>query len=314
VIPLGIQAPIGLVGAVALRYREAKREREILRKTFGYFLPNRVVDQLAANMGPILAQDQLVYGTCLATDAERFTAFAEPIAPQELGRLMNEYYAVLFAPVEQHGGMVSDVLGDAMLAVWAASRPDADLRKGACEAALDIVRALGAPHGVSARAALRTRIGLHSGQMALGTIGAGKHFEYRAVGDIVNTANRIQELNKVLGTRLLASEAVLENVKGFCVRPLGDFLLSGKSIPVTALELLSREDQASHEIKWLCTAFGEALNCYQRQDWQQASERFAEIQQRFPDDGPSRFYLARCQAHREEPPTEAWDAVVRVPG
>ena len=60
---------------------------------------------------------------------------------------------------------------------------------------------------VRGRPVLRTRFGLHSGQMLLGNIGASHHYEYQAVGDMVNTATRIEGLSKYLGTQVLASEA-----------------------------------------------------------------------------------------------------------
>ncbi len=90
-----------------------------------------------------------------------------------------------------------------MLAVWATTEPDLSLRSRACLAALDIASAVDRFNAASGRLALPTRIGLHSGQLLLGSVGAMDHYEYRAVGDIVNTATRLEGLNKHLGTRLL---------------------------------------------------------------------------------------------------------------
>ena len=130
-------------GGALLNYRDAKRERAAIKSAFGYFLPDTVVEQLARNVGPVTANNQLVYGACLATDAEQYTALAEKMDPTELGRLMNEYYKGLFESVSQRGGIVSDVIGDAMLAIWASSSADPSLRRQACDAALDAARATG---------------------------------------------------------------------------------------------------------------------------------------------------------------------------
>ena len=112
--------------------------------------------------------------------------------PAELGALMNRYYGVLFEPVKRHGGLVQDVVGDSMLAIWATTEPDASLRSRACLAALDIASAVDRFNATSGRFALPTRIGLHSGRLLLGSVGAIDHYEYRAVGDIVNTATRLE--------------------------------------------------------------------------------------------------------------------------
>ena len=174
-IPLCFQAPLALFGGVLLNYREARRERKLIKQAFGYYLPDKIVDQLAERMGPISSTDQLVYGTCLATDVEKYTALAETMSPRELSQLMNEYFAELFKPVERLGGVVNEVVGDAMLAIWAASSSQASVRKQACQAAFEIVAALERfNRAVVGRPALPTRIGLHSGQVLLGNIGASQ--------------------------------------------------------------------------------------------------------------------------------------------
>ena len=126
---------------------------------------------------------------------------------------MNRYYGVLFEPVKQHGGLVQDVVGDSMLAIWATTEPDASLRNRAMVAALAAATAVDRFNAASGRFALPTRIGLHSGRLLLGSVGAIDHYEYRAVGDIVNTATRLEGLNKHLGTRLLVSAEVLHGLE-----------------------------------------------------------------------------------------------------
>jgi adenylate cyclase len=196
VVPLCFQAPMALFGAVAGRYREARSERERIKQAFGYFLPSTVVEQLTSHVGPITSANREVFGVCLATDVEHYTTLAEKMGPTQLSLLMNKYFAALFGPVERHGGIVSDVVGDAMLAIWSGASPDPSLRGEACRAALEIAATLAQFNRSSDRPTLPTRIGLHSGQMLLGSVGAAHHYEYRAVGDIVNTASRIEALGK----------------------------------------------------------------------------------------------------------------------
>ena len=241
--PVALQAPAALFAGVWLNFRDTKREREAIKHAFGFFLPRSVVDQLARNLGPLPDANRVVFGACLATDVEKYTTLAETTEPARLGELMNDYYAELFVPVERSSGVIADVVGDSMMAVWVRSAKGPDVRRSACLAALEIAAAVERFNAAgSGRPALPTRFGLTSGEMLFGTVGASGHYEYRAVGDIVNTASRIQGLNKVLGTRLLASEETVRGLDDIVARPLGSFLLVGKAKPVSIVELLGLRD------------------------------------------------------------------------
>ena len=313
IIPLGVQAPLALFAGVWLHYRDTKRERERVKQAAGYFLPKTVVDQLERSIGPVTSGNRVVFGACLATDMENYTALAEGMDPAKLGELMNAYYAELFQPVERSGGTVVDVVGDAMVAIWVAKLPDAELKINACESALDISAALQRFNDSRAeRPALSTRFGLHAGEMLIGSIGASQHFEYRAVGDIVNTASRIQGLNKVLGTRVLASEATVEGLDRFMTRPLGSFLLAGKTTAVSVVELCGRTLDATHSQSKLCESFAEALGAYHSRRWQEAAERFSEILRGAPEDGPGRFFAKRCEHLLANPPGDDWTPTIRI--
>ena len=314
VVPLFIQVPLALAGALSLYYHGSRQEYKALKAACGVFLPERILSELTKRADSVDSHSQLVYGTCLATDAEMYTSLAENMDPAGLRILMNQYYETMFVPVSEHKGIVSDVVGDAMLAIWAASAEDEFLRKNACLASLDIIDAVSRFNQVEGRPRLPTRIGLHSGEMFLGTIGALNHYEYRAVGDMVNTTNRIQGLNKYLGTHLLASDKVVEGLDDFLTRPMGAFLLAGKTSSVYIVELMARKEDASREQIWLCEIFAYAMRSYELQEWPGGCHNFSEILRAFPDDGPARFYLKRCQDYREMAPVGPWDASIRIDG
>ena len=145
--------------------------------------------------------------------------------------------------------------------------------------------------------------------MALGNVGGISHYEYRAVGDMVNTANRIQDLNKALGTKVLASATVLEGVDGVVGRRLGAFRLRGKANAVTVYELVGVEPHIADEQRWLCRTFEQALDAFGAQQWDEAREILVRIAGRFLDDGPTRFYLQLLEnePHRA---TQSWDGIL----
>ncbi len=295
-VPVLLQTPLALFLGLLWRQRQLNRERRRIRQAFGYYLPDKVVENLARSSQYLKIQGESMFGVCLASDAAQYTQLAELLTPEALGVYMHDYYERLFKPVRTHGGIISDVVGDAMLAIWSARQPESRLRRQACEAALEALSAGQVPHS---RTDLQTRIGLHAGEIMLGNIGALDHYEYRAVGDIVNTASRIEGLNKLLGTHLLASEAVLMGLDGFVSRRLGTFRMVGKQKAIVIYELLGLQGEDDQPLSLLCQFFAEGLNAYQQHDWQAAIGYFLQTLKVCSDDGPSRYYLERCELHAQ---------------
>jgi adenylate cyclase len=233
---------------------------------------------------------------------------------------MNAYFEAVFGPVREHGGIVSDVKGDSMLAVWFALNPDATLRHQACLAALEIARAVRwFNQGVSVQIKesfeglqLPTRIGMDAGVISLGTVGGGDHYEYRPVGAPVTTADRIEGLNKDLGTQILLSEEALFQLEGFLTRELGEFLLRGKKRPVVVHELICRRERSNEAQQRLCEVFREGMNAYRRRCWDEAIDMFAKASDIRGQDGPSLFYSRLCDAYRKNPPGEEWDGLIQM--
>ena len=233
--------------------------------------------------------------------------------PQELGSLMNNYYDTIFKQVKAHGGNISDIVGDSMLAIWASSVDDADLRAKACMSALDIACAIDKFNQLlTSRFRLPTRIGLHSGSVLLGNIGAIDHYEYTPIGDVVNTASRIEGLNKYLGTKILVTEDALCKVNSFLTRKLGKFLLAGKSKPIAVLELICCQKEANEKQIALCKTFAKALDAYNRRSFKEAIEILHESMKNDYTNGPSQFYLTLCQQYINNPPSQTWNGLISL--
>ena len=319
VVPLFIQAPLAFVGSIVLKYIYAGRERQNIKKAFGYYLPDELVDKLARNIASLKTHSQQVYGTCLATDAEQYTSLSETMDPDELRNFINKYFEVIFKPVKQHGGMVANVVADSMLATWMTDQPDAASRKHACFSALEIDLAVHRFNQPLDTTALPTRIGLHSGKTILASLGAEGHYEYRPIGDLVNTSTRIEGLNKYLGTRILVSEVVLYDLDTFLTRELGQFLLKGKTKPLMIHELICIRDEADEHQTKLCALFSESLAAYRKQSWKEAIEKFSRLNEIFSKiygedwkDGPSQYYIELCEEYYKNPPAEPWTGMVRM--
>lgn len=310
--PLVVQAPMALFGGVLWHYVEGQRVRHRLSALLDDLLPPAVVDNLLGRLRRIAPGERELFGVFVYTDVEGFTSICEGMEPADITRMLNDYFALIFPPVESRGGNVSDIVGDGMLAFWTATGPDIDVRRAACFAALDIAALTGQRGGLPGWPRLPTRIGVHGGGLMLSRIGASRHHEYRLVGDAVNTASRLESLSKQLGTKLLISEDALTGLDDLLIRPLGVFMLAGKSTPIRVCELLARADDATTEQRWLRNEFADALTAYCERRWAEAVTRWSAILQRLPNDGPSCFYLERAQRFAETPPPADWQSIERI--
>lgn len=312
-IPLFLQAPLGYVGTLLWDYREVNKERQEVRRALGYYLPKEVVDRLARDRVDIRREGQTVYGACLFTDVAGYTTASESLSPREVSTYMHQYLEATFEPIHKHGGIVIDLKGDSILAVWKGSAADSTVRAKACEAALGVAEAV-RKFNQAADSAIKlpTRISVHAGPVFLGNIGAGTHYEYGVAGDTVTTASRLDGLNKYLGTRVLISEEVVRDLKGYFTREVGTFLMKGKSNPVVAHELIGRAAEEDQQQRDVCALFSEARQAFQKRVWDVAKTKFLEVCDRMPEDRVAQFYLKLCEQYRAAPPPEPWNGTIAM--
>jgi len=312
VTPLLVQLLPATFAAILLRHRDLKQERARIRHAFGMHLPLPIVDQLARGIRDFETSTEHAFGICLATDAEQYTALSEALEPVVLKQHLNAYYEALFSPVRSHSGVITDVVGDSMFAIWVADTDHPELRRTACEAALEILSAVDDFNRDTPDRRLPTRLGLHCGDLVLGHVGAVDHYEYRAVGDIVNTASRIEGLSKRLGTELLASDEMVGGLEDLRARPLGRFLLKGKTRALRICELVppGRADDIPVVRRW--ERFSEGLEAFRIGDWKGALACFEAAEREGGGDGPSAFYRRLCHRYLTEPPAGEWTGIVRL--
>jgi adenylate cyclase len=145
----------------------------------------------------------------------------------------------------------------------------------------------------------------------LGAVGAREHLEYRAIGDMVNSAARIQALNKRLGTTVLAAIDAMPD-EGVCYRQVGTFQLAGKQNLLEICEPLVFGAPASERMRELVERFTAALRRFRQGQLQVAMEDFEAILRDYPDDGPSRFYVEYIRSSREAADGGFCDSVIRL--
>ncbi|MGH8474981.1 MAG: CHASE2 domain-containing protein [Methylococcales bacterium] len=308
--PLLIQLPLAFSAAMLMKYRATHRKSRRIQQTAGFFLPREVVESLADWKREELGDaGRIVEGVCLASDAENFASFAEKFEPHELKHHLNCYYGLLFQPIRNRGGRILDVVGDAMLAFWENNPHPGHSSLQACAAAMEI-QGKTKPGAANLEVnILPTRIGLHAGKMVVGHVGAGDHFEFRAVGDMINTTSRIEALNKQLGTRVLASSLVADALEGFVTRRVGKFRLKGKENHLEIFELVGRPENCDQEFLDKRQIFLDGLAEYEAGRWREAKLVFDAIIQDYGDDGPSQFFRLVCDEYLRNGTPKDWDGV-----
>ena len=289
-VPWVTQVGAALVAGVALRARASGRERAQVVAAFRPYLPEHVVRQVARDpQGALVAnRSREIQAVCLVSDAAGYATLGERLPAQRLHDVANRYYATVLEPIRVQRGMVTDIVGDSALALWPLTQAGVSARLRACRAALDIQAAL-ADFELPDGARLPTRVGLHLGEVVLGPVGAAGHFEYRAVGDVVNTTSRIEALNKQLGTQVLASAGVVEGISGIDRRRVGRFVLAGREQAIELFELLGPAQAARVATGPLMR---EALDAFAAGHAMQAQGAFRAVLAADPNDGVAEFYLA----------------------
>jgi adenylate cyclase len=243
-IPLFVQTPIAVFGCLI-------RKRAISVKTIRHFLPGEIASRITAGekLKDLRTIDRKIFGTCLIADIEDFTKTSEDREPEVISRHRKIYFEKVMTPLRKYDVLIEKTTGDGVVAVWKDS-PRIDTRFRACHAAADMMRAV-RTYNRSAAVCFPTRIGVNCGHMHIGLVGAEGHYEYDVTGDTVNTAQRIENLNKLLGTRILLSEKV-KGCPDFLTRYVGSFIFEGKSKPVAVHELISGMKEADNGRHELC--------------------------------------------------------------
>jgi adenylate cyclase len=180
---------------------EAGRSLDKARNTlkwFGAYVPERLVRRLmAAGEEEVPSRRRMV--TVMFTDIVEFTPQAESLPEQETAELLNHHFALLGACIEREHGMIDKYIGDSVMAVWGVIEPPENHAAGALRAALAIVRVVredNARRSAEGKEIIRLRIGVHSGPVVVGNIGAPGRVNFTVVGDTVNLAQRFEQLGK----------------------------------------------------------------------------------------------------------------------
>ncbi len=209
---------------------EGLRERERIRETFGRYVDESVASTILQRGGDGVLAGETREATILFTDVSGFTTIAETLPPDHLIGALNEYLETVLAPIQAHGGVVNTFIGDGLFASFNMPLACPAHASAAIRAAIDIQRAVAGRCFGEAKVPFVTRIGISTGSVIGGSVGAGQRLSFTLLGDTVNLAARLEKLNKDHGTSILLSETTRAGCgTEFVFKPLGSTAVRGRS-------------------------------------------------------------------------------------
>jgi len=190
---------------------EKKRLRDQQRELFRKFATAEVADSLLTS--GLALGGKHVDATVMFCDIRSYTRITEALSPADTIELLNSYYTLMFDAIAGHGGIVNQVLGDGLMAIFGAPMPLQDHRERAVLAALemvDLVNGFNREQVLRGRMEIRIGIGIASGPVVAGFMGTQQRVTYTCVGDTANLAAHLEAHTKVVGQPILIDE----NTKG----------------------------------------------------------------------------------------------------
>jgi len=278
---------LAYLGASIARHRASERQQRWVREAFSRYISPNLVSYLMRHPEQLRLGGERRCCSFVFTDLAESTRLMEGQPPERVVSLLNSYLEGIIQIAFRHEGTLERIMGDGLAILFSAPLVQPDHQRRALACAREI-RTFSQAHGAAQRADGidfgRTRIGVHSGEVVVGNFGGATLFDYRALGDPVNVAARLESLNRYLGTELCVSEAIRAAHPEWPMRPVGEVQLKGKTQAIRLYEPCEETGDDDYAAAFALLATPE-----------QALAAFEALQARRPDDGLVAFQLRRLR-------------------
>ena len=298
---------------IAVMIDSSERMKAALR-SFGRYVPIDVVRELLSQKQDAIRGGKLRELTLFFSDIANFTKISENLSPTEVVDELGDYFELITDIIEnEFGGTLDKFVGDGIVAFFGAPKEIANHAELACRAALKVqakLFSLGQEKGFGGSRFFRTRIGLHTGEVLVGNIGTPKRFAYSVIGDAVNLTSRIEGLNKVYGTRILASaETKNTQGEGFEWRRMDRVAVVGRRRSTEIYELLGLKGELDRAVLEARDQYELALQKYFARDFEGAIPLFEVALRLRPTDKACEVLRMRSQNLLVDPHRNDWSGV-----
>jgi PAS domain S-box-containing protein len=289
---------------------EKKRAAEMAAmRLLGKYAPVDLVRRLYREKSEPVLGGELMEISIMFSDIKGFTALSEQLEPNRLAEMLGVYLDTLSCIIQREAqGTIDKYIGDAIMAIWNAPDPVLDHPRMACLAALrchEAARSLAQTPEWRELPAFETRFGLHCAKALVGHFGARDRMNYTAIGDAINLASRLEGLNRLYGTSIIASHTIVDRANEvFDFRLLDVVAVKGKSDPITIYELLGTKGALEH-CRQVVSTYESAFSAYAAGKFESA----LAVLQENASDPPSTVLIERCKAFLQVPPPADWRGI-----
>ncbi len=291
-----------LVVLGAARYVQTERRHRWIKQTFSRYVSPNLVNYLVAHPQDVQLSGRRQQCSFVFTDLEGFTTLMETMDPGTAVAIINRYLDGMLAIAFSHDGTIDRIVGDGLAIVFSAPVQQSDHAQRALSCAMklqDFAKGFAAEQRAQGVAFGQTRMGVHTGEVIVGNFGGSQLLDYRALGDPINTASRLEGANRYLGTWVCISEAVLvacPDRPARPMRPIGKLILKGKQQALMVFEPLPKEAERAPQSG---DAAYEAAYALLHHDASAARAAFETLASERPQDGLVAMHLARLQSGEE---------------
>ncbi len=219
---------------------EKKRLRDQQRELISKFATKEVAEDLL--MSGFSLGGQYVEASAMFCDIRSFTTITESREPAETIELLNDYYTLMMDAINGEGGIVNQMIGDGLMAIFGAPAPRDDHRQAAVLAArqmVELIRLFDEDQAARDKVQIQIGVGIASGRVVAGYTGTHTRATYTCVGDTVNVAARLESHTKELRRPILIDENTREGLTAeVAVEPQGELLMKGKTHPTQVYAVL----------------------------------------------------------------------------
>ena len=241
------------------------------------------------------------------SDIRNFTPLVEQLSPQDVIQFLNRLYSEMGVPITGSGGFIDSYVGDGIMALFAVPARQAITAGIAMSRTLEKFNENSWDVGLPE---IKIGIGINTGPLVLGTIGANERMQCSVLGDTVNLASRIEQLTRMYDIQCLIGEHTydsLEDPDEFSIRMIDCVAVKGKGTPVILYEVLDAERSVRREAKENTKEIlHRAMELYFSRHFTDALKYFQEAQSQDPFDPVFSMFISRCQRYRDNPPPPDW--------
>ncbi|MDR0708552.1 MAG: CHASE2 domain-containing protein [Spirochaetaceae bacterium] len=303
------------LSVLVINFLGTSREKTFLHMAFSRYLSPSIINEIIADPDKLNLGGEKREMTAVFTDIQGFSTISEQLDPVQLVRLLNRYLTAMSNIIMENLGTIDKYEGDAIIAFFGAPVYREDHAALACRSALEIKKAERELNAVIMEEGLSpsplfTRIGVNTGEMVVGNMGAENKMDYTIMGSAVNLASRLEGVNKQYHTGgiLISGSTKAKIGDEFICRSLDRVRVVGINTPVRLYELLDlREDTDAGQAEYLA-AWEKAIGLFEQGFFAQAGELFSLMTKKMPQDNTAKLYAEWCINYIDMPP-DNWDGV-----